>query len=215
MKHILKDDEAETFRDWKSLANDDWQPDYDIMPGDIKQPLKQALMKEQGGICCYCESRLIEDDSHVEHFYPQHHYPERALDYDNLLCSCLNQLETGAPRHCGNLKDNWFYDDLLISPLEPGCEQRFAYDGQGKIRPRIPDDLPAQTTITKLGLDIPKLNELRAKAIEPFLDDSLDNAAFTQFVTGYLRPNSNGWFNEFHTTIAYLFTQEKMDISVD
>jgi hypothetical protein len=60
-------------------------------------------------------------------------------------------------------------------------------------------------TILKLGLGIPKLKALRAKAIEPFLDDELSIEEIRTFVAGYLTQGSNGAFGEFHTTIRFLF----------
>lgn len=93
-----------------------------------------ALMAEQGYICCYCERRLTNDDSHIEHFRPQSDPTVDPLDFGNLLCSCQNQLKKGEPRHCGNLKGEWFDRDLLVSPLIPGCEDRFAFTGDGEIK---------------------------------------------------------------------------------
>jgi len=56
-----------------------------------------------------------------------------------------------------------------------------------------------------LGLDIPKLKSLRAKAIEPFLDEELAEDELQNFVRGYLEKDKEGQFGEFWTTIRYLF----------
>lgn len=101
MKHIMKQPEPELFTDWKNLAGEDWQPSYQLLSGDVKQAVKVALMLEQGFLCCYCERRLTDDDSHIEHFQPQSNPLVDPLDYENMLCSCQNQLERGEPRHCG------------------------------------------------------------------------------------------------------------------
>lgn len=205
MKHIVKQIEPPAFSDWKALANEDWQPDYAHLSGEIKRVLKEALMSEQGHICCYCERRLIDDDSHIEHFRPQSNPTVDPLDYYNLLCSCQNQIKKGEPRHCGNLKNGWFDSHLLVSPLDPGCENRFAFTGDGSIRAAADPDKAASKTIEKLGLDIPKLNALRAQAIEPFLDDELSHEEMRAFISGYLRKDTLGHFSEFWTTIRYLF----------
>ena len=162
-------------------------------------------MKEQGYICCYCERRLTEDDSHIEHFKPQSNPAVDGLDYTNMLCSCQNQLEPGEPRHCGILKGKWFDNNLLISPLDNGCEGRFIYTGDGEIRPATESDVAATKTIEKLGLSIPKLNDMRKNAIKPFLDENLDELEFSRFVNGYLIKNSDEMFGEFWTTINYIF----------
>ena len=93
-----------------------------------------------------------------------------------------------------------------ITPLNCECESRFKYNYDGTI---VSTDAISEATIDILKLDIDKLNELRNKAIEPFIIDpitldeiSIDEAK--QFAEGYLRLK-NGKYNEFYTTIKYLF----------
>lgn len=69
----------------------------------------------------------------------------------------------------------------------------------------VDNDLASSETIKKLGLDIPKLNALRAKAIEPFLDEGLSPQEMRAFVSGYLNKDASGRFGQFWTTIRYLF----------
>lgn len=205
MKHIVKQGEPQSFSEWKTLANDDWQPTYDDLSGVEKRDVKAALMAEQGYICCYCERSLTDSDSHIEHFRPQSDPAVDPLDFDNLLCSCQKQIEKGEPRHCGNLKDNWFDPVLLVSPFDPACEERFAHTGDGLIKPVEEHDQGAAETIKRLGLDLPKLNALREKAIEPFLDDQMSEDDMRAFVSGYLQKDAQGRYGEFWTTIRYLF----------
>lgn len=205
MKHIEKNAEPPVFAAWKAQANEDWQPSYADLRGDIKKAVKEALMAEQGYICCYCEQGLTDSDSHIEHFRPQSDPAVDPLDFDNLLCSCQNQVKKGEPRHCGNLKEDWFDPDRLISPLYVDCESRFTYTGNGGIKPANTHDLSAEKTIEKLGLDIRKLNDMRAKSIEPFLDDDLSVEDMRAFVSGYLSRDPSGHFGAFWTTIWYLF----------
>jgi uncharacterized protein (TIGR02646 family) len=205
MKHIIKGKEPQDFSAWKALANDDWQPTYDGLQGDANTAVINALMEEQGYICCYCERRLEKDYSHIEHFKPRSDPAVDPLDYSNMLRSCQDRLKKRDLRHCGNLKGNWFDNKLLVSPLDPSCEGRFSYTADGIIRPADESDDAAKTTIEKLGLDILKLNDLRKKAIEPFLDETLEDQEFSQFVKGYLRKDSDGMFGQFWTTINYIF----------
>jgi len=207
MKHIAKDQNTPDFDEWKASANYDCQPTYEDLSITTKKEVKYSLMKEQGYICCYCERRLTDDGSHIEHFNPQSNNAVNPLDYANMLCSCQNQLEQGEPRHCGHLKGDWFDNQLLVSPLDPDCEGHFAYTADGKIQPAEKSDDAARMTIEKLGLNVNKLNALRKKAIEPFLDENLSEQDFSQFVSGYLRKNTGGMFGEFWTTIDYIFVQ--------
>lgn len=205
MKHIVKQGEPKSFSDWKALANEDWQPTYDDLSGGNKRDVKAALMAEQGHICCYCERKLTDDDSHIEHFQPQSDPAVDPLDFDNLLCSCQSQIKKGEPRHCGNLKDKWFDSVLLVSPFDPTCEERFAHTGDGRIKPDPEHDQGAAETITRLGLNLSNLSALREKAIEPFLDDQMSEDDMRRFVSGYLQKDARGRYGEFWTTIRYLF----------
>ncbi|MBT9546708.1 MAG: TIGR02646 family protein [Candidatus Sericytochromatia bacterium] len=205
MKHIVKQPEPPDFVAWKAQANADWQPSYALLSGAPKRALKQALMQEQGYLCCYCEQSLTDADSHIEHFNPQHLHAGDDIAYKNLLCSCLNERKKGNPIHCGALKDDWFDLGLLISPLDPTCESRFQYLDNGKIQPAQSSDLAAQTTIAKLGLDIAKLNEMRNKALEPFLDETLTQEALQTFVSEYLKQDAEGRWSPFWTTVQALY----------
>jgi uncharacterized protein (TIGR02646 family) len=213
MKYVRKTSEPKHFTEWKAQANKDWRPRYGNMPGDIKDPLKQALLNEQGWICCYCERHIENmDDAHVEHFIPQSLCSGAALAYENMLCSCQNRLKKGVPLHCGPLKD----EDLpegLVSPQDPTCERRFRYTGNGQILQTSEADTGAKNTIKCLGLNIQLLQALRREAVAPFLDPSLTPDELQGFVNGYLAKGSDGRYEAFWTTIAYLFPSEGTALS--
>lgn len=206
MKYLNKGKEPEAFTRWKEQAGPEWQPSYDDLRGEPKKAVVRALLEEQGELCCYCERRLMPGDFHIEHFRPQSAPGVDPLDFSNMLCSCQNQLKKGEPRHCGNFKGDWFDAQLLISPFAPDCENRFAFLGDGSIKPSSSDDLTAVATIARLGLDIPKLKALRVHAIEPFLDPELSDEDFQHFVASYLDRDPLGRLGEFWTTIRYLFS---------
>jgi 5-methylcytosine-specific restriction endonuclease McrA len=64
----------------------------------IYQFIRYRLVKEQGGICCYCGQRLLNNnsDTRIEHLKPKSlkdengtwQYKHIMLDYNNLLASC-------------------------------------------------------------------------------------------------------------------------------
>ncbi len=211
MKYINKDREPQDFIDWK-LTDKMFQrgrPNWNRVPTHIKDIIRTSLKEEQGYICCYCERRIKENDYHVEHLKPKdkNKFPNLQLNYDNLICSCQLELEKGEPRHCGNSKGSWYDVNNLISSLDPSCEQQFRYTADGHIYPSNNSNIAATTTIGKLQLDISKLVDLRKRVIEPFIDDSLSDNEFKKFVNGYLveKEENNGKYNEFYTTIKYLF----------
>jgi uncharacterized protein (TIGR02646 family) len=207
MKHIIKNPESAEFTEWKAQENANWKPSYDKLRGTQKSAVHQSLMREQGYICCYCEQRLYEEDSHIEHFSPQHRDSQAALDYANMLCSCQRKLLRREPRHCGNLKDDSRYEpQLLASPLEPSCELRFSFDGDGCINSTYTVDLVARETIRILGLDIQKLNAMRKAVIDQFLDDTLTQEEVDQLVSAHLAKDNEGKYGEFWTTVNHLFS---------
>ena len=173
----------------------------------IKNIVKESLRQEQGYICCYCERELENGDYHTEHLRPISIYPNEQINYNNLLCSCQLEIDKGEPRRCGNGKGNWYDDSLLVSPLDPDCESRFIYTVDGQIRPSDEADQAADTTIKKLQLNLDRLNNLRKNVIEPFLDPELSDSELELFVNSYLveKDQNNGKYNQFYTTIKYLF----------
>ena len=200
MKTIQKKSEPQELTDWKLAKSRKWN--------DLKNPLKtivkRALRREQGYICCYCERRLTKDDSHIEHFKPRNDALVDDLDYSNLLCSCQRLIAKGAPRHCGHAKDQCDYN-LLVSPFDLSCEERFLFTSDGQILAASKSDTAAQKTIDELNLDIPKLRALRATVINLFEDSELSVEELEAMVKDYLALSTSGEFGEFWTTIKSLF----------
>jgi hypothetical protein len=64
MKRIIKGSEPPCllkYRQTASATYEDYRP---------KDPLKKALLTEQGYICCYCMKRISEEKMEIEHFKP-------------------------------------------------------------------------------------------------------------------------------------------------
>jgi hypothetical protein len=71
MKYIEKGKEPIEFTNWKKKKNSKWTPSFGDLSGKEKLAVLNALKREQGFICCYCERSLESIDSHIEHFVPQ------------------------------------------------------------------------------------------------------------------------------------------------
>ena len=201
MKRIVKGAEPPEFSDWKAQDRMAHRPRWNRVPWAIRESIHGSLMREQGFICCYCESRVAMDDSHVEHFRPQGRFPERQLDYGNLHCSCQRDPARGEPRHCGHRKGSWFDENLLLSPLEADCEGRLGFTANGDVFPRSSDDAAAETTIDRLGLNLPKLRALRAAAIDALY--TLSNEEIERL----LERRADGQLLDFHTTVAQVLSR--------
>ena len=108
--------------------------DYAGYPDKIT--LRNALLNEQRGICCYCMGRIRNEHNKmkVEHWQCQERYPSDRLSYRNLLGACPGS--EGQPQHlqhCDTSKGN---RDLMWNPADPAhqIEARIQYEGDGTIR---------------------------------------------------------------------------------
>lgn len=171
MKRVLKGSEPASFTEWKNSANDEWSPTYPTLQNPQKRDLHNSLLTEQGFFCCYCGREIEASNSHIEHFKPQEHFEELALEYRNLHASCLRETKPGNPLHCGHRKSNWFDEALHISPMDERCELRFRYLRTGEIQPTDSEDLPASKMIEVLALDIAYLNNRRQNTIRLLFDE--------------------------------------------
>ncbi len=95
----------------------------------VKEKVKESLLREQYGLCCYCMKRIDRHNSHIEHFRPQSKYPSLVLDYQNLLLSCNGLTEEY--ENCGHKKADFAEEESLVSPLDPDCSNHFAYTVNG------------------------------------------------------------------------------------
>ena len=73
MKFINKNQEPKDLENWKQQDKMFLRgnPKWNRVQTSIKDVIRNSLREEQGYICCYCERRLLENDSHIEHFKPK------------------------------------------------------------------------------------------------------------------------------------------------
>ncbi|MGM9749383.1 MAG: retron system putative HNH endonuclease [Candidatus Cryptobacteroides sp.] len=211
MKHIKKNAEPTQFADWKTANpnaryKDDLCNFKDGAALTARTALKRSLLSEQKYICCYCECRVSDSNSHIEHFRPKDasQFPQLQLEYSNLLASCT-KTPTGLPdEHCGHKKGNFFSTDL-VSPLEIDCSSHFGYMMDGSI---CGLDVRGSLTIQKMNLDSSLLNTKRKNLIDYFLNiDDVDE--FNQEIEYHLdegRPK----LGEFFTMIDYLHSNGQL-----
>jgi len=199
MKKITKQNPPDSFLSWRDEGDPDWHPSYNDLGGQPKIDLHDALLREQGYICCYCGMGIERGDSHVEHLVPQHVNQSLSLDYNNLLASCLRRTEKTQPCHCGVLKSGWYDSSLMVSPLSEDCECRFRFDAFGSIVAHSNMDRGAHETISRLGLNIDKLIAFRRKAIEGYLEilGSMSSAELQRLISSLDKKDDKGAFVPF------------------
>lgn len=169
MKYIQKSAPPESLEEYKKTEGASFD-DLSDNHTNIKRELKNSLIAEQGGICCYCGTRIDRTDSMIEHFKPKakNCFPELQLEYSNLLASCLG----GAVERRTNKKFPIFCDAnkrdrvINVSPTDPDCESYFEYDSAGHIHGTTPE---AQHAIRILNLDNDVLNNRRKAAIGAYI----------------------------------------------
>jgi uncharacterized protein (TIGR02646 family) len=221
MRFIHKRQEPSAFATWKQKANADWQPNWENFQKPEKIIVHNALLEEQGHICCYCGQLIEPANSHIEHFQPRTHYPELSLSYGNFLASCPgyptdeNQ-QTQPPKlpqeFCGQKKGAWSEPDLTVSPLDRDCASYFRYTEVGEILPtkEIPKAKAAGVTIQELGLNHAVLRLSRKRLIDGVLQEieSLTTEEIQQLIDLYDRPDRSGKFTPFCAAIIYRLQDE-------
>ena len=159
------------------------------------------MLQEQGYICFYCERRLTPEsgDYHIEHLNPQSADDDDALDFANFLCSCLRTTVKGDPLHCGMKKGA---NIIPVTSFQLNCSENFKFTADGKI---TGVNEQAIKTIEILALDISKLNDLREKALELFLDPYLSVDDLKDFVEKYIDIGPE--LNPFISMVEHVFDE--------
>ncbi len=133
MRDIKKGPEPEALR---AHRLSDPAADYDGLTREAKDDLCVALLKEQGAVCCYCTQRIRAATMKIEHRQPQSLYPERQLDWKNLLGACPGgQGRRLRFQHCDTRKGD---QEISLDPVA-GVERQLRYLSNGELRAGHPD----------------------------------------------------------------------------
>lgn len=153
-----------------SLTRHRSNPDATYDNYQDKDALRQCLVSEQRGLCCYCLSRIRpnRDEMKVEHWRCQAEFPGEQLAYSNLLASCKGH-EGSVPRdqHCDTLKG-----DRVLSRnpaiLEHRVEDFIRYRPDGTIHSKDPILDEELSRVLNLNCDLLKNN--RKAVLEGFIE---------------------------------------------
>ncbi len=77
---LTKEKQEELTAKYKESEKSVWQQPY----------IKRALLEMSHNKCCYCECKIDEESKYleVEHFLPKNIYPDKVVEWENLLPSC-------------------------------------------------------------------------------------------------------------------------------
>jgi|SRR3990172_5105867 len=170
---------------------------YKDMPAGVKIDIRQYLLEDQGGLCCYTGIVIDMPTSHIEHFKT---YSKCKLEgqyedvaYSNLLAAYPNgdcPFGAKARQNCD--------ESLLVNPMHKSCEGKFQFDSMGNISVANKSDAQAKSAIEKLKLDHPQLTSMRKQAIyEVLFTDDLSKAKLNRIIQGYGNRDSSGSFRAF------------------
>lgn len=214
MKYIVKSLSPVSLEEYKKTPG----ACYNDMPQKVKEEVRQSLVSEQGGICCYCGSRIVPNHhSVIEHLYPKglKQYSHLQLEYTNLLCSCdggesdrtrkPKAEKRKFPSFCDDKKNNRI---LNLTPLDPTCETQFSYDEEGHI---YGETDVAREAIEILGLECSPLVNLRKAAIKPYLNLELDEDGWNEEIAD-LSQRHDGNFRSFCFAVIYYIKNFKMAV---
>ena len=142
MRYIDKSHGCQVFEQYlKNSRPSAWSEFAD----NIKLVLHQHLYEEQGGLCIYCQQKLLPKTekesnahirSHIEHIRPRASYPYLTFDYCNLSVSCEG-FDCEMPKtnqqpkkeFCEHRKGNEYDEDYFLNPIEvKDIEDYFIYD---------------------------------------------------------------------------------------
>jgi len=121
MKFVAKGKEPAAWRAYRITPG----VDFDAIP-----ELKEALLNEQGYLCCYCMNGIKDDNMKIEHYKPRSIYPALKMEYTNLFAACKGDFCWD--KHCDTKKEN---TELNIHPADPrnNCEKIIGYSTSGKL----------------------------------------------------------------------------------
>ena len=163
MRAIAKGSEPDSLRRYRATGGT-----YADFRDPEKQKLRESLVTEQRGLCCYCMCRISADSNamKIEHWQSQPRFPAQQLVYANLLAACLGG-QGHADRHCDTLKGN---RDLMFNPANPlpKIESLIGYGLDGTISSQNTEFSSQLEDI--LGLNIPKLVNSRKGTLDGVLD---------------------------------------------
>jgi uncharacterized protein (TIGR02646 family) len=135
MKHIVKGSEPQSLLEYKLTPNATYNG------FGSKEDVRIALIKEQKGLCAYCNGRISNDwnkelgkpKTGIEHYKSREEHSHLQLEYANMLgvCNGVSTDSNNAVQHCDTSRGS---KALTIDPLSISCEKSISYSTDGKIK---------------------------------------------------------------------------------
>lgn len=154
-----------------------WEEFRDDDAGRSYRTIRARLLKDQGGICAYCEINLREVNQQIAHFHPKSDLAGQtnwALKWSNLWLSCKGGSQTWMNDHdeyspplpenlsCDEFKGNNNLDGIVLTPSGiPPFPCIFQFEQHPDIIKIVPDEdqcRAANIRVDKVQLTIKEFN---------------------------------------------------------
>ncbi len=168
---------------------------------DTGQSLKKALLEEQGHLCAYCMKRISLKRSNlgrgeqatkpmveVEHYLSQKEFPEKDLDYTNMLGVC-NGFSQG-DIHCD--KSRLETRLKVLNPLEKQVEKLVAYSLDGRILPAKQVE-EVEHDLKLLNLNNENLKKARRDAVDIAMGQLIKQYPNKQWTKEFIQKEIETW----------------------
>ena len=181
-----------------------------------KPALRQHLVREQRGLCCYCMSRIGADAKSmtIEHWHPRSRYPTEELDYRNLLASCIGHSQQGQTSNASKGDT-----PIARNPAEPGhrVDRDIRYLGDGMIHSDDPEWNRDLTEV--LNLNAAFLVNNRKAALDAFVTTlgrtgSLHSETLKSMLRRANGDAFDGYLNPFCQVVVY-WLQKRLSRAYD
>lgn len=187
--------------------------------GSNKEDLRKSLVKEQGGLCCYCMCRIPEVNSKfpgmkIEHFKSYSKYPSERLVYRNLFGACWGNgqgriFNSSLPQTCDTFRSRKNEDITSFNLLTTDLEADIRYLSDGTIQAQ-------NVNIDKDINDILNLNDQllrsRREGVRAGISSRLrqlnskgkvSQKVIQDLIEGYKSRDATGNFKEFYPVAVY------------
>lgn len=128
-------------------------------------PAREALLKEQGYLCCFCMVRIGRGKMKIAHLNPQSKDPTHTMDWQNVAGACKGgDGERNAVKHCDTAQGN---TPIKVNPIDQdqNCEKLIQYLMDGHIcsnDPEIDRDLDKTLNLNHFALKLYRKGTLDA-----------------------------------------------------
>ena len=183
------------------------------LPTDIKNKLHNHILKQQQGLCIYCQKELPEKEkaqhlpeSIIEHLRPRTKYAELTYVFCNLSVACKKHKQKKDKKElidfCEDRKDEEYDEDKFLNPHElVDIETYFKYDIEGNIFASNNESADYMIE-TVLNLSHSTLKEMRKTQYDIFLQMSYDDFNVVEEI---LSDDKSEKLPPFYSMLKFLF----------